>query len=115
MIDDEPTVREVVADILDSNEVSVLKASDGEEGLETFISRRHEIRLVLLDLTMPGISGEDVCRQIRVLAPDLPVVITSGYTESEAGSRYPSLEATAFLKKPYQWDELMAMVRRYMT
>jgi CheY-like chemotaxis protein len=92
----------------------VLVAQDGVDALEKF--RRHvdEVRLALVDLTMPRMAGEDAFRALRELRPDLPVVLMSGYPESEVMGRFRGMGPSAFLQKPFRPLELLETVRRHV-
>lgn len=114
VIDDEAPVREVVAAILEDSGIPTILAEDGEAGLRVLRERRNTIRVVLLDLTMPGLSGEETCRRIRDIDPSLPVIATSGYSDLELDDRLGDLGMVAFLKKPYPYERLTALVRQYL-
>ena len=87
---------------------AVIEASDGLEALEAFRSRRAEIALVFMDLTMPRMSGRDAFRAMRELDPSIPVILTSGYNEDSLpdGEARPS----GFLQKPYRMRQLQDIV-----
>jgi PAS domain S-box-containing protein len=114
VIDDEAPVRDVVAAILAEDGVPVWTAEDGEAGLEVLARHGGEVRLILLDLTMPGLSGEETCRRIRASHPDIPVIATSGYSDLELDERLRDLGVVAFLKKPYPYEKLSRLVRKYL-
>jgi|CXWL01.1.fsa_nt_gi CheY-like chemotaxis protein len=83
----------------------VLCAKDGEDGLARYDEHREQIRLVLLDLTMPILNGEATLRALRDRDPALPIIVMSGYSDSalpNAGVR--------FLAKPFRLVELMTCV-----
>ena len=65
-----------------------LTAEDGRRGLEIFRARAGEIDCVVLDLTMPGLDGEEVFREITAIKPEMPVLLASGYTEEELAKRF---------------------------
>lgn len=114
VIDDEEPVRDAVADILGAEGLTVLTASSGREGLQILESRRGEIDLVLLDLTMPGMSGEETYHAIREIDAELDVLLSSGYNEQEAMQRFLGKGTVGFLQKPYSYDMLIAKVHEYM-
>jgi len=111
VIDDEQVVRETVCDILDLHEIEVLTAADGASGLEVAGIHRDEIALVVLDLSMPGMSGEETLQRLRELDPKLPVLLSSGYSADEAAERFSAVGANGFLKKPYSARALVEAVR----
>ncbi len=114
VIDDEEGVREAVSEILDLDGWKVMAAADGTAGLELF--RRHvsEVRLVLLDLSMPGLSGRETFAGLQAIRPDVPVLLCSGYSRDEAVSRFAQLAPTGFLQKPFSTRQLIDVVRRHV-
>ena len=89
----------------------VLTAADGAAGVELFRAHEHEIRCVLLDLTMPRMDGFDVHRRLRQIDPEVPVVLCSGYPEPEAVERFASFDLSGFLEKPYTPKTLSHAIR----
>jgi two-component system cell cycle sensor histidine kinase/response regulator CckA len=85
---------------------TVLEAKDGVEAVEIFRERKDEIRLVLSDLTMPRMNGWETLTALRQLAPDIPVILASGYDKAHimAGD-HPELPQV-FLGKPYKFKGL---------
>ncbi len=114
VIDDEASVREAVADILGLKGVEVIVAADGETGLALYQERQEAIVLVLLDLSMPGWSGERTLRELRRINPQVRVILSSGYNEIEATQRFVGKALTGFLQKPYSADTLLSAVNHYL-
>ena len=114
LIDDEEQVREVVTDILEMQGMQVLAAADGPAGLALYREHRAEVRLVLLDLSMPGMSGEETFRQLRALDPQARILLSSGYDKSEVLARFPDQGLTGFVQKPYGVDDLSAAIRQHL-
>ncbi len=106
VVDDERLMRVVARRVLDGMGLTVLEAEDGEQGIAMFGARAHELSLVLLDLTMPRLGGEEVLERIRSTHPSLPVVIASGYDHADALARIPEDEHTRFLQKPFSVQAL---------
>ena len=111
VIDDEDVVRGVAERILRHAGYRVLCAPDGQTGLDLHRDGAGAIGAVLLDLTMPGLSGEAVLRALRARAPDLPVVLMSGYTESEVGGPIRELGYSGFVRKPFASRPLLDHLR----
>lgn len=107
VVDDEQDIRDVVRAVLESRGATVLTAEDGLRGVEVFRENSSRIDLVLLDMTMPGMSGEEVLREIRAINPSARVLLSSGYSESEANQRFSSHRANGFVQKPYTANELV--------
>lgn len=106
VVDDEPSVRAVAQGMLKRLGIESIGAESGEEALCAFERDRDRLSLVLMDMTMPGIRGDAVARQIRELGGTVPVVLMSGYTESEAPGG--SGAADGFLQKPFTFAELQS-------
>ncbi len=110
VVDDEPVVREVARQMLECLGFSVLTAADGAEAMEAFRRHEAEVRLVLLDLTMPNVDGEETFLALRQTAPGVRVILTSGYNEMEATSRFVGRGLAGFLQKPFALEELEAKI-----
>jgi two-component system, cell cycle sensor histidine kinase and response regulator CckA len=112
VIDDDETVLLVTSRMIRRWGMDVFSAADGEAGLELFREHKDSIRAVLLDLTMPGMGGQQVMAALRAEEPSVPVVFSSGYAERDvdAGPAGPA----AFIQKPYATDELQGVLSRVM-
>jgi len=106
VVDDEETSRSVTCEMLQHFGYEVIVAHDGIQAVELF--RKHAARLagVLLDMTMPRMDGEETWMEISAIKPDIPVILMSGYSESEATSRFEGKKIAGFIQKPYQLEEL---------
>ena len=100
--------------MLERSGLEVLAAPDGEAAVEIFAARSFEIVAVILDLVMPGRSGEEVLAEIRARRPDCPVLLCSGYSGSEA-PRPVSDGLVRFISKPYTPEQLVATLRELLT
>lgn len=114
VVDDEPVVRDVAEHTLRPLGFDVLLAVDGQEGVEVFDGHRDEIVFVLLDMTMPRLSGEQTYEQIRQMRPEVPVLLSSGYNEQETVRRFVGQGLAGFIQKPYQPSELVAKIREIL-
>lgn len=111
VIDDEAAIREVVADILTNEGIATVTAAGGAEGIALFGEQQVMIGLVLLDLKMPGMSGEETLCELRRIDPTIPVLLSSGYTETEISHHLQSTEKLLFLQKPYDISQLLHAVK----
>jgi DNA-binding NtrC family response regulator len=91
--------------------LEVLTACDGREGVETFRNHSDEIRLVLLDMTMPHMGGEEAFEEIKRIRADARVVLSSGYNEQDAIGRFAGKGLAGFIQKPYPVGDLLDKVR----
>ena len=114
VVDDEETARGLAVHMLERMGFEVLAAADGREGVEIFRANKANIRLVLLDMTMPHMDGEETFRELRRIRIDVRVVLTSGYNEQTATSRFAGKGLAAFIQKPYRFEELRAVVRNVL-
>ncbi|NIA13520.1 MAG: PAS domain S-box protein [Nitrospiraceae bacterium] len=107
VIDDEKAIRDVARNALERCGFQVLTAVDGQEGVDLFRENAEGIVLVLLDMTMPRMGGDEAFRGIRRIRGDVPVVLSSGYNEREAIERFSGEGLAGFLQKPYQAEQLL--------
>jgi two-component system, cell cycle sensor histidine kinase and response regulator CckA len=91
----------------------VLAAPGGKEALDLLL-RGTEVSLVILDLTMPVLTGEQLVPLIRNASPEIPVILSSGYSEAEVERRFASAGIDGFLHRPYAVDELTARIERVL-
>lgn len=110
VIDDEEMVRSSAAIALERYGYTVHTAESGAKALE-IIGRDEKIVAAVLDLTMPVMSGEEALRRIRELRPDLPIVLSSGYSADEAVRRFRAHGLAGFLQKPYTAARLAEAVK----
>jgi two-component system, cell cycle sensor histidine kinase and response regulator CckA len=112
VIDDEELVRSTLCIMLEDAGFSVLSAADGQGGLDTFERHRREIDAVVLDVTMPRMSGWQCLKHLRHVRDDIPVLIMSGRA---AAPSTPALDPTlAFVQKPFELDTFLRELRRLL-
>lgn len=111
VVDDEEMVRNAARRILEHSGYTVITAVDGQEGLEIFESRHGELAAVLLDLTMPRMNGETACIKMREIAPQVPIILSSGYSENESSSPALFKEVAAYIRKPYRLKQLLDILK----
>jgi len=114
LVDDEETVLTTATRILGKAGFAVLTARDGSQALDAFRQHASEVVCVLLDLTMPQMSGEVTFRELRRLQPGVRVILSSGYNEQDVVQRFAGKQLTAFIQKPYSAAGLLACVGRVM-
>jgi CheY-like chemotaxis protein len=101
VIDDEDTVRQAAKSALESYGYKVVAATNGKEGVRLFQEMAGEIDAVLLDMTMPVMSGEEALARLKDIQSDIPVVLSSGYEEADATRRFTGKGLAGFIQKPY--------------
>ena len=111
VVDDEEAVRMVAKTSLERFGYRVLLARNGIEAVEIFEKAHDQICVVLLDLTMPLMSGEETLRRLRAIRTDVPVLLSSGYNQIEVIKRFTGQPLAGFVGKPYSAAALVAKVK----
>ncbi len=114
VIDDEEVIRSVSQDVLTKRGFEVLTAQDGRSALDLYRLRKHEIRLVFLDRTMPNTDVAQVFRSIRELDPEARVILMSGYLEKEVLEGFGTAGLSGFLQKPFRPEDLLFKIREVL-
>jgi PAS domain S-box-containing protein len=115
VVEDEPVVSAVVQALLSRAGYDVLVAADGASALHALEAHGSDANLILLDMTMPGMTTEEILTEMRRLYPVLPVLLTSGYTSSDAVKHMlDDGIVQGFLAKPYETEVLFATVAQLM-
>jgi len=109
LVDDEPMVREVAAQILRQQGYTVLEAASAVEALQ-LARESAPIHLLITDLSMPGVDGLELARQFRTMHPETPMLMVSGSLPL-LGARTQGLDQFEFLEKPFAFNELVDKVR----
>jgi PAS domain S-box-containing protein len=110
VVDDEPGVRAIVARVVETFGFTAQVARDGLEGVELFREHAGSLRLVLLDLTMPRMDGEQAFLEMNRIRPEVPVVLMSGFSEKLTVERFSSPKPAGFLAKPFDRKTLQAKI-----
>jgi two-component system CheB/CheR fusion protein len=111
VVDDDDLVRNIARRLLQRIGFQVTMATDGREGVDTFAADPTRYALVLLDLTMPRLSGAEAFAEMRRVHPGVKVLLMSGFTESEVQEAFGSEGPAGFLPKPFDVHSLTAAVR----
>ncbi len=115
VVDDEPDLRNFCVTALGEVATEILTAANGIEALEQFEKANRKVDLVLMDLTMPKMSGPECFQRLRAIDPDLRVLISSGYSLDVDAEDLLKGKATGFLPKPYDLNQLMESVERALS
>ena len=111
VVDDDPVVRRLACDILEAQGHEVLTAADGLEAVAAYRARTGPIHLVILDMIMPHLDGVQAFEALRLLDPDVRVVISSGFSHEDRTDELLRSGVFGFLKKPYRAGDLIRTVR----
>jgi len=112
LVDDEDTVRDVAARLLEREGIRVLIAKDGEQAVQIYKQYSREIAVVLMDLSMPNMDGEQAFHAIRAIQPDAVIVLSSGFINTDAVERLKHKGLAGFVKKPYSRNTLLQEMKR---
>ncbi len=113
-VDDEESLRMLAVEMLGRLGYQVLTAGNGLEAVKTFAERRGEIGLVILDMIMPGLGGEETFHRLKEIDPSVRILISSGYAVEGKPQSLLSAGAAGFLQKPYRVGTLAATLRRIL-
>ncbi len=111
IMDDDPSVRHMLARILEDEGYATTSAADGLAGLK--LLQEGDVDLVLMDLKMPGMNGEDTLKELKVMRPGLPIIVMTAFSnekfkDSRAG-------VGALLQKPLDFPTLLATIEKLLT
>jgi two-component system, cell cycle sensor histidine kinase and response regulator CckA len=109
--DDEEGIRALVSNVLGEAGYTVELAEDGQQAVERLRDLGDDVRLILLDLTMPELGGAEAATELRRMHPNTPIVAMSGYGDIEVLQRFSEAGVDEFLPKPFTPEELAAKVR----
>jgi two-component system cell cycle sensor histidine kinase/response regulator CckA len=114
VVDDEEIVRDTARNTLERYGYRTILARDGREAIELFRGVPDEIALVLLDLTMPYMNGEEVLRELQSIRPPVRVLLSSGFNEVEAVRRFTGKGLAGFIQKPYTSMALAEKIKQVL-
>jgi DNA-binding NtrC family response regulator len=106
VVDDDESIRSLSCEMLSKAGFEVETAEDGHEALELFNEAPERFDAVLLDMTMPGLDGEQTFRRLIEIRDDVPVIMSTGYSEQNAMDRFQGPQPAGFLQKPYRFVKL---------
>jgi PAS domain S-box-containing protein len=111
VVDDEAVVRETASNMLRRVGLEPLPAASGQEAIDLLRQRGDAVSLVLLDMTMPGMSGAETLEELRRVRPDVKVLLSSGYSDVEVERHFGGKVVQGFLQKPYELSTLIERLR----
>lgn len=109
VVDDEEAIRNVTMRVLARHGFVPVMAVDGADGLKAFLANPRSIAVAIVDMIMPRMGGEDLARNLRLAAPGLPIIISTGMMGDDRGTEatLAGIGACTYLHKPYAEEELM--------
>lgn len=111
VVDDDPTARVLANRVFSEAGYEVITVQSGFECLERFRKQPHGFDLILLDLSMPFMDGEETFRRLRDIHPDVVVLLSTGFMAQERVDRMLGAGMAGFISKPHRPDELLARVQ----
>ena len=113
-VDDEPTLLEIGSELLKRLGYRVTTRGDGHAALETFKARSDEFDLVITDMTMPGLTGDKLARELLQIRADLPVILCTGFGNAVMGRNAGQTGVKAYLMKPFVLRDLAKTIRQVL-
>jgi CheY-like chemotaxis protein len=104
-------LRNLLESTLTSYGYTVLIAEDGEKAVEVYKNRHHEISIVLTDIGLPKLSGQDAFIRMKEVNPDVKVIMVSGYLQPQARTELFEAGAKAVIQKPYMPPDVLKKIR----
>jgi signal transduction histidine kinase/CheY-like chemotaxis protein len=111
VVDDEKPVRDLVKRVLERNGYTVLLAESGLAAIDLLKRHPGDIALAMLDLSMPQMGGDEVLPELRKIRPEIKVLVSSGYSESETMTLFKGQRVSGFIQKPYTGADLAEKVK----
>jgi PAS domain S-box-containing protein len=111
LVEDEESLRLAVAKLLRNQGSSVIEAANGQVAIELFRAHQHEIKVMLLDMTIPGCSSREIIEETVRNQPEIKVILMSAYPKEMVANSLDAPQIRGFLRKPFQLSELIRLLR----
>ena len=115
LVEDEELLRFAVSKALQKRGFSVIEAGDGSAAVDLMRTHLHDIDVVLLDVTLPGISSRDILEEAQRTRPSLKVILSSAYDKKTVEASFSGLRITHFIRKPFQLVDLASMLQEALS
>jgi CheY-like chemotaxis protein len=112
VVEDEEVLRVAVSKMLRKEGFSVIEAGDGITGINLFRANEPKIDVVLLDVTLPGMSGREVLEELQRIRADVKVILTTAFSRDQALSSIGGSNPWGYVRKPYRLSELTSLLRK---
>ena len=110
VVDDEPVLRDMLAEILEGRNYSVIPAMNGVEGIQKYRAHRDEIGIVISDLGMPMMGGEELFERLKEIDPQVKMIFMTGYLEENSRSGILRSGVKKIIHKPFRIDEIVECI-----
>ena len=114
VVDDEASLLRLANRVLTRAGYQLLLAEGGQQAVELFRSRHRDVALVILDMIMPGMGGAEVFRELKKIAPDVKVILSSGYSADGQAGEMMKQGIQAFVQKPFSIEALCQTIREVL-
>jgi len=114
LVDDEIAMLEVESEMIAALGYEVLPVDNGSEAIDIFADKRDEIDLVILDMIMPGMNGNEVFAGLKEIDPDIRVILSSGYSFDNRGEKFLKTGFRGVLQKPFSMEKLSNKIKEVM-
>lgn len=114
VVDDEESVRSILKEALEFSGFKIILAEDGEKAIKLYKKHIDEIKLIILDLTMPKLNGEETYKRLIKFDPKVKVILSSGFNAQDAIKRFSSNGIAGYLQKPYHLQSLREKIKEVM-
>ncbi|MCX6558091.1 MAG: PAS domain S-box protein [Candidatus Aminicenantes bacterium] len=114
VVDDEKDIRSFIKEVLQSHGYRVLLAANGDQAVDVYKKRGQEIALVILDVVMPGMGGEEAFLKMKEINPRIMALLSTGYSQNGRVSEILNKGVRGFIQKPYDFNQLLAKLRQIL-
>jgi two-component system, cell cycle sensor histidine kinase and response regulator CckA len=114
LVDDQEIITEVGSEMLNMLGYDVIVANGGKDAAEVYETHKDSIQLVILDMIMPGVGGEETFNRLRLINPDVKIILASGYSMEGQASRILARGCCGFIQKPFNLQELSIKLQQIM-
>lgn len=114
LIDDEESIIDVCEEFLETLGYNILKADNGHDALQIFTENKNRIDLVILDMIMPGLSGNETFDGLKLINPQVKVILSSGYLTCDQAKKIMEKGCDAFIQKPFRLEDFTKKIREVL-
>lgn len=114
IVDDEPAILEIQTEILKQLGYTITAKNEAIKALETFVNQPDEFDLVITDMAMPSLNGDQLARRMIEIRPDIPIILCTGFSELVSPEKAESIGIKGFLMKPISMKDLSEMIRKVL-
>jgi DNA-binding NtrC family response regulator len=115
IIDDEEMIRDLARDVLEMHGFHILSAENGVDGVAVFKKNKDNIACIILDVTMPRMSGRETYQQLKKIDKNLKIILSTGHGKGEMAQEIIALGVHGVIQKPYRIEELLRLVQKMMS